>query len=181
VAARVDPAVPVVSEPEPDGLLDQAFDELAGAVPRLISRTRRQVLVARSLASHLPCLGGLAPRARHVDVPPHERVAVTVTDVLDDDWDDSSGTPGTGHTETTPTDGVTEAAGHAPAMPASEPVPDPEDLPLRDYDALAASQVVPRLATLTPDELDLVRRYERGHRNRQTILNRVGQLLADGT
>ena len=66
----------------------------------------------------------------------------------------------------------------APVVAAPpEPVPQESDLPVQDYDALAASQVVPRLATLSVDELDAVRRYERAHRNRQTILNRVAQLL----
>jgi len=57
------------------------------------------------------------------------------------------------------------------------PAPDATELALEDYDALAASQVVPRLGSLTSEQLELVRSYERSHRNRQTILNRVGQLL----
>src|SRR5690606_18043346 len=73
----------------------------------------------------------------------------------------------------------------APVPDAAE-VPEPPgpalteaDLPIQDYDSLAASQVVPRLATLSPEELRSVRSYELAHRNRQTILNRVGQRLAD--
>jgi hypothetical protein len=49
-------------------------------------------------------------------------------------------------------------------------------LAIPDYDSLAASQVVPRLAGLEPDELEAVRRYEAAHRARRTILNRVAQL-----
>jgi hypothetical protein len=49
-------------------------------------------------------------------------------------------------------------------------------LAIPDYDSLAASQVVPRLAGLDPDELEAVRRYEAAHRARRTILNRVAQL-----
>ena len=49
-------------------------------------------------------------------------------------------------------------------------------LAIPDYDNLSASQVVPRLDGLTPAELDAVLRYERGHRHRRTILNRVAQL-----
>ena len=55
-------------------------------------------------------------------------------------------------------------------------VPDQDELAVPDYDALAASQVVPRLATLSPEELEAIGRYERAHRNRQTILNKVSQL-----
>ena len=51
-------------------------------------------------------------------------------------------------------------------------------LAIPDYDNLSASQVVPRLDGLTPDELEAVRRYERKHRHRKTILNRIGQLQA---
>jgi hypothetical protein len=58
-------------------------------------------------------------------------------------------------------------------------VPTEADLPIQDYDSLAASQVVPRLTTLSPEELRSVRSYELANRNRQTILNRVGQRLAD--
>lgn len=58
----------------------------------------------------------------------------------------------------------------APGSPAAE------DLPIVDYDSLAASQVVPRLAALKPDELERVRRYELAHRGRKTILGRVAQL-----
>src|SRR5690606_33944085 len=53
-----------------------------------------------------------------------------------------------------------------------------EALAIPDYDNLSASQVVPRLDGLTPDELEAVRRYERKHRHRKTILNRVAQLQA---
>lgn len=52
-------------------------------------------------------------------------------------------------------------------------------LAIPDYDNLSASQVVPRLDGLTPDELEAVRRYERKHRHRKTILNRIAQLQAD--
>lgn len=84
----------------------------------------------------------------------------------------------------------------APA-PARPPAPEPvdEDIPVRvedapapappvtslaipDYDSLAASQVVPRLAGLSEDELEAVRRYEAAHRGRKTILGKVAQLQA---
>ena len=52
-------------------------------------------------------------------------------------------------------------------------------LAIPEYDNLSASQVVPRLDGLTADELEAVRRYERKHRHRKTILNRVAQLQAE--
>ncbi len=49
-------------------------------------------------------------------------------------------------------------------------------LAIPDYDNLSASQVVPRLDGLTPAELESVRRYEKSHRHRNTILSRIAQL-----
>ena len=75
------------------------------------------------------------------------------------------------------------AAEPAPASPGPErPAPDPAAAAivggaLADYDTLSASQVVRRLESLGPEELDAVRRYEASTRNRRTILNRAGQLL----
>lgn len=50
------------------------------------------------------------------------------------------------------------------------------DLAIADYDSLAASQVIPRLAGLDPDELEAVRVYESAHRARKTILGKIAQL-----
>lgn len=51
-----------------------------------------------------------------------------------------------------------------------------QDLAIPGYDALSASQVVQRLAGLSPDELEDVRAYELNTRGRRTILNKVAQL-----
>lgn len=56
--------------------------------------------------------------------------------------------------------------------------PSADELPIPDYDSLAASQVVERLASLSQTELDLVRRYEAGGRHRRTILHRIEQLVS---
>ncbi len=49
-------------------------------------------------------------------------------------------------------------------------------LPINNYDTLSASQIVPRLAGLRPDELTRLRAYENSHRRRRTILGRIAQL-----
>lgn len=54
--------------------------------------------------------------------------------------------------------------------------PESSGLAIPGYDSLAASQVVPRLAGLSPEELAAVGAYESAHRARRTILNRVRQL-----
>jgi hypothetical protein len=51
---------------------------------------------------------------------------------------------------------------------------------LADYDTLSASQVVRRLESLGPEQLQAVQRYEASTRNRRTILNRADQLLEGG-
>lgn len=52
----------------------------------------------------------------------------------------------------------------------------PSELAIPDYDSLSASQVLPRLSGLTPDELAAVGDHERANRGRKTILNKVVQL-----
>jgi len=88
-----------------------------------------------------------------------------------------------------------EPAAPPRARPASRPAPRPapvreptpptngasparETLPIPGYDSLSASQVVERLAGLTPAELDAVRTYEGAHRNRRTILGKIDQISA---
>ena len=67
-----------------------------------------------------------------------------------------------------------------PADPEIDTTPSPgaADLAIEEYESLAASQVVARLPSLTPDELDAVRRFEAEHRGRRTVLGRIDQLLA---
>ena len=73
-----------------------------------------------------------------------------------------------------------ETAPATPPAPAAPPAPvevvDPETLAIPGYESLSASQVMPRLEGLTPDELEAVRRYEHGNRARKTILNKIAQL-----
>jgi hypothetical protein len=70
------------------------------------------------------------------------------------------------------------AAAPASRPVSTEPAVDVERLAIPDYDSLSASQVVPRLAGLAADELELVRQYEAGTRGRKTILNKIAQLQA---
>lgn len=75
-----------------------------------------------------------------------------------------------------------EPAGEPPP-PSAPPVarrsaPAAEHLAIPGYDTLSASQVVPRLAGLAPEELEAVRSYEAETRGRKTILNRIAQLQA---
>lgn len=76
-----------------------------------------------------------------------------------------------------PAAAATPAPAAAPAAPRSSAAS--ADLPIADYDSLAASQVIPRLAGLSGDELAAVEAYEVAHRGRKTILGKITQLGAE--
>jgi hypothetical protein len=89
---------------------------------------------------------------------------------------------GSPHTAS-PSNGGT-AVSQVPPPGPDRPAPDPAaaavvDGALADYDTLSASQVVRRLESLGPEELQAVQRYEASTRNRRTVLNRAGQLLEE--
>lgn len=71
-----------------------------------------------------------------------------------------------------------DPTGASPSRPDSllPLTPRIEDLAIPGYDALAASQVVQRLASLTGEELEEVRLYETANRHRRTVLSRIDQL-----
>lgn len=64
----------------------------------------------------------------------------------------------------------------APAI--ADEGPDADDLAIPDYESLPAANVVQRLATLTPDEVEQIRRFEAAHRRRRTILAKIDALQA---
>ncbi len=65
---------------------------------------------------------------------------------------------------------------HEAAPGDDETVPPSADLAIHGYDALSASQVVQRLAGLSPAELEQVRLYEAATRRRKTVLTKISQL-----
>jgi len=71
---------------------------------------------------------------------------------------------------------IIEAVAESPLI--DEPATAEPPLPIEGYDSLAASQVVVRLDSLTPEELLAVRDYEAANRNRRTILGKISQLQA---
>jgi hypothetical protein len=75
-------------------------------------------------------------------------------------------------------DGTVEHTATVTHLAPVEPGIDPETLAIPDYDSLSASQVVPRLDSLSLDELELVRQYESAKRGRKTILSKIAQLQA---
>ena len=173
------------SEAEDDEERSGPVGELLAVVPRLVRRTRSQTEFVLGVLAVLPCpLAGSASTATDPletdpaledggsdhDPPEHELVERTsVLSVLARDERPASADD-EHEPDARPAAGSIDSAGGSPAE---------ADLAVPDYDSLAASQVVPRLATLSPEELATVAHYERAHRGRQTILNRVAQLVAD--
>ncbi len=80
-----------------------------------------------------------------------------------------------------PANGHHPASAAAPATATSPgagsgAAPDVASLAIPGYDTLSASQVVPRLEGLSPEELEAVRSYEQASRARKTVLTRIDQL-----
>ena len=78
--------------------------------------------------------------------------------------------------EPVPEDLVAAPAATPAAAPVAQSGAGASDLPISDYDSLAASQVIPRLDAMTAAERDAVEAYERAHRGRKTILGKIEQL-----
>ncbi len=170
----------------PLGLLMNAEELLPG----LVAKGRQQVEVARMFGSYA-VRQGQAEAGRVIDgvlrqaTPVVEAVLEALVDLVGGrDPTPGAETDGTGHASGTPPVVVVEEPAPHDGTSATTPgaaAPAPESAPaaalaIPDYDSLAASQVVPRLAGLAPAELDAVRGYEAAHRGRKTILNRIAQL-----
>ena len=76
---------------------------------------------------------------------------------------------------------VAAAASEPDAAPPESAAPAAAQLPIEEYESLAASHVVARLANLDAAELREVRRFEVAHRARRTVLGRIDQLLGATT
>lgn len=139
------------------------IEDLLGFWPRLAERTAAQVGFAQTLLSMLPCTRGVFDPADREEAPVPAHEARQPTDVLTVLADHD----------------VPEGANDQPAAdePDGTEAPPVDELAIPDYDSLAASQVVPRLTTMSTEELEAIGEYESAHRRRRTILNRVTQLL----
>jgi hypothetical protein len=153
-------------------------------VPELAERGRAQAGVARMIGEFAVSWGNTKLQGAVVDAQEQAVGILQRLGVASPEPEPAAGAP---------TGDPTSSGPPVPPAPVVAPSGDtpswlegrtPEDeaeaaaLAIPDYDNLSASQVVPRLDGLTPDELEAVRRYERKHRHRKTILNRVSQLQA---
>lgn len=158
----------------PIGLLFEG----SSLLPQLVEKGRSQVTVARMLGKHAVKQG--RTEATKTAGKLHDQAA-GVLDFLGD-----SVTPAPDEPPTAPV-----APGRAPAArpPKAEKTNTARpagkrasgsvtaaSLAIPDYDGLSASQVVNRLAGLSPLELRSVQLYEAANRRRKTILSKVAQL-----
>ena len=176
----------------PDGPDDGADTTLLGEIlslpPRLASRTIAQVQASQHLLSMLVC-SGQADRSEDSGASgqgpaPHDGERHDTAE--QGSAEPSSAEHGSGEPLAEPVDVLSILEGADEDSVEAEPEVDTgsaespavDDLPIPGYDSLAASQVVPRLTTLSESELAAIGAYEAAHRGRRTILNRVTQLQA---
>jgi hypothetical protein len=174
----------------PVGLLGEARSLL----PELAEKGRIRVGNARMMGQMAVQLGQTQAERRLTQLEEHAKRSLTGYGLLPPDPEESGSDDGAD----TPVRAVEAAprprAAHrkqagapvaeapeadaAPAAPAPAAPADATELAIPDYDSLAASQVVSRLAGLREPELAAVQRYELATRGRKTILGKIAQLQA---
>ncbi len=171
-AGQADPDGPSLVESVIYGPLGLAL-EARTLMPRLVERGRNQVALAKMVGTFAVQKGSEEITNATKALP--ERVLDLVRSVglvPGPASPPESPVPPSGAAASPPTPRVSPEAAAAAADIAVT------DLAIPGYDLLSASQVVPRLDSLTTDELALVARYEAGTRGRKTILSKVAQLRA---
>lgn len=150
--------------------------EARGLLPRFVERGKNQVTMAKMVGQFAVQQGQIEASKRMG--PVQEQVEAVLADL----GLVPRPTPArpTADAATATADATTDVIAPVAAPdPEPEVIPlDPAELAIPDYDSLAASQVVPRLRGLEPDELEAVRAYESAGRGRKTILSRIAQLQA---
>lgn len=140
-------------------------------LPKFVDRGRNQVLLARVVGKYAVRKGTRATESRLSQAQDQLLGVLRLVGVAPSD--EAASTNGHGGSEPA---GLNARRPVDTAVGRPESTIDPETLAIPDYDALSASQVVPRLESLTPDELESVRAYESETRGRKTILNKIAQL-----
>lgn len=170
----------------PVGLAMTAAEELPKLAAKGRTRINTQLTMARVVGQFAVSRGRQELEKRFAPPAPAPAPSVPVEDpsqeppVTFDQMTATNGSgpslPGAGHTEEGGEVTVSTAGDLASVAEAAAPAPAAGELAIPGYDSLSASQVVQRLAGLSGDELAAVAAYERAHRGRRTILNRIDQL-----
>lgn len=169
----------VPEPPDPAKVRDAVLDVLVYApigflfdarnvLPKLAERGRGQIALARLFGKYAIARG--QAEAERVLARTRPQVAPADAPLRD--------APIQADPPTAPSQTAAEIEPDRPARPrVRRPRSDaPVVLAIPGYDSLSASQVVPRLDALLPDELEAVRQHESANRGRRTILNRIAQL-----
>ena len=167
----------------PLGLLLEARD----LVPKLADKGRQrmggQVTVARMIGELAVRQGQrraekFVRRLREQPRPSSAAAPPPAPGAASDAATDAAGDaePANGH-RPPPSATTTPSSAASPPADAGDVAGQASSLAIPGYDTLSASQVVPRLEGLSPEELQAIRRYEQGTRSRKTILTRIDQLL----
>ena len=167
----------------PAGLALTALNELR-RTPELVAKGRErfgaQITNAKVIGQFAVAIGRHSLDARVANLA---RMRTTERGPREDDVNGSAGdreesageTPRAGARARARPLGADEVL--APGEAAASGTPDEVDDAIPGYAALSASQVVPRLDSLGPPELESVYRHEATTRRRRTILHRAQQLL----
>jgi hypothetical protein len=151
-------------------------------VPELAQKGRAQAAMARMIGEFAVTWGNTKLQSVMTDATDTAVDVLRRLGVASPEPEQAPGAPVADTKGTTSAPAPADGGGDTPAWLEGRTEADEAEaraLAIPDYDNLSASQVVPRLDGLTPDELEAVRRYERKHRHRKTILNRVAQLQSD--
>jgi hypothetical protein len=146
--------------------------EARSLLPKFVDRGRNQIVLARVVGKYAVRRGTRATEGAIDQAQEQVRGVLRLVGAAPSDSAPSSNGDGTEADEPKRPLKIVES------VPRPEPPFDPETLAIPDYDALSASQVVPRLESLTSEELEAVREYESGTRGRKTILTKIAQLQA---
>ena len=76
---------------------------------------------------------------------------------------------------------IAEGIDPPPAGPDDAQAPEPDQLPIVDYDRLTVADIRPQLASLSKDELSRVRAHEAQHSGRRTLLSDMDRRLTSRT
>ncbi len=168
----------------PVGIALTVAEDLPGLIGKGHRRFETDVQNARIVGRIVVAQG-----QRHLVERVGKLLHLTSSDGTDDASDPTAPTAPTAPTDGRSAEGAPKAQGAgATAVVAARPTPSPKpeadpadelivEGALAGYDTLSASQVVRRLESLGPADLEALKRYEASHRNRHTILNRAHQIL----
>ena len=150
--------------------------EVRKMVPTFVERGRQKVQMAKMIGQFAVKQGQVEAEKRLVKVAAQADAVLGEFGLRSHDDPAADALHDAEHTDPGPR--ASEPARAVAPVPTAPAVPTvtADQLAIADYDSLAASQVIPRLAGLEPDELAAVGRYESNNRHRKTILGKIAQI-----